>query len=144
MTSLRHTVGKPAINRETAEQLGKVQHFVVDARARRVQALAVSVGRGTQLVDWTQVESIGPDAVIVNGSHEPNGDDDRAVSGALHPLQKRVLSDQGNEIGTLDDVEIDDGGRVRTLIVGDEHVQGGRLEGVGSYAVVITADPSEA
>jgi sporulation protein YlmC with PRC-barrel domain len=143
MTSLRHTVGKPAIARETAEQLGAVQHFVVDAGARRVQALAVSVGRGTQLVDWTQVQSIGPDAVIVDGSHEPTGDDDRAVRGDLHPLEKRVLSDRGNEIGTLDDVEIDDEGNVRTLVVGDEHVDGARLEGVGSYAVVIAADPSE-
>jgi sporulation protein YlmC with PRC-barrel domain len=144
MTSLRHPIGKPAIVRDTAEQLGKVQYFVVDGGARRVQALAVSVGRGTQLVDWAQVESIGPDAVIVDGSHEPSGDDDRAVSGALHPLEKRVLSDRGNEIGTLDDVEIDDDGGVRTLVVGDAHVDGARLEGVGSYAVVIAADPSEA
>lgn len=144
MTSLRHAVGKHAIVRDTAEQLGAIQYFVVDAGARRVQALAVSVGRKTQLVDWAQVESIGPDAVIVDGSHEPNGDDDRAVSGALHPLEKRVISDRGNEIGTIDDVEIDDDGSVRTLVVGDRHVDGARLEGVGSYAVVIAADPSEA
>jgi sporulation protein YlmC with PRC-barrel domain len=144
MTSLRHAVGKPAIVRDTAEQLGKIQYFVIDADAQRVRALAVAVGRGTQLVDWAQVGSIGPDAVIVDGSREPSGDDDRAVSGALHPLEKRVLSDRGNEIGTLDDVEIDDAGSVRTMVVGDEHVDGGRLEGVGSYAVVIAADPGEA
>src|SRR3954447_1917639 len=144
MTSLRHAVGKPAIVRETAEQLGAIQHFVVDADARRVRALAVSAGRGTQLVDWSQVESIGPDAVIVDGSHEPTGDDDRAVSGALHPLEKRVLSDRGNQIGTLDDVEIDGEGRVQSMVVGDQHVDGVRLEGVGSYAVVIAADASEA
>jgi sporulation protein YlmC with PRC-barrel domain len=144
MTSLRNAIGKPAILRDTAEQLGAVSSFVVDADARTVTDIAVSAGRTTRLVEWVQVESIGPDAVIVDGSREATGDDDRALSGAAHPLEKRALSDRGNELGTVTDVEIDDTGAVRTVLVGDQRVDGARLEGVGSYAVVVAADPSEA
>jgi len=144
VTSLRDAIGKPVILRDTAEQLGAVQLFVVDAATRKVTAAAVSQGRSTDLVEWSQIESIGPDALIVDGSRETTKEDDRAVRGARHPLEKRVLSDRGNELGSVVDVEVDDSGTVQTVVIGDQHVDGARLVGVGSYAVVVTADPSEA
>jgi sporulation protein YlmC with PRC-barrel domain len=144
MTSLRNAIGKPAILRDTAEQVGAVQLFVVDAATRKVTAAAVSHGRSTDLVEWSQIQSIGPDAVIVDGSRETTKDDDRTLSGALHPLDKRVLSDRGNELGSVADVEVDDSWTVQTVVIGDRQVEGARLVGVGSYAVVVTADPSEA
>jgi uncharacterized protein YrrD len=144
MISLRDAVGKPTIMRDTAEQLGAVGFFVVDAESRRVSAFGVSVGRAIRLVDWSEIQSIGPDAVIIRGSREVTSDDDRAVSGALSPLGKRALSDRGNELGTVVDVEVDDDGGVESLAIDDDQVEGSRLEGVGSYAVVVAADPSEA
>jgi uncharacterized protein YrrD len=144
MTSLRAAIGKPVILRETAEQVGDVHFFAVDAANRRVIALVAAKGRSSLVVDWAQIQSVGPDAVIVEATREPRSDDDRAVSGALHPIEKRVLSDLGNERGNTTDVEIDDGGSIQNLHVADAVVEGKRLLGVGSYAVVITADPSEA
>jgi uncharacterized protein YrrD len=144
MTSLHDAIGKPAILRETAEQLGSASFFAVDAADRRVTVLALGSGRSTRLVDWSDIQSIGPDAIIVNTSREATAEDDRAVSGAANPLGKRALSDLGNELGSVNDVEVDDDGVVQSIAIADARVEGVRLEGVGSYAVVVAADPSEA
>jgi sporulation protein YlmC with PRC-barrel domain len=137
-------MGKPVIVRDTAEQLGDVRCFAIDGTARRVTAVVVADGRRSRVVDWEQVSSVGPDAVIVEGSREPSSDDERTASCATSAIEKRVLSDRGNELGTSVDVEIDDDGTVRELVVGDTRIVGDRLRGVGSYAVVVEADPSEA
>jgi uncharacterized protein YrrD len=144
VTSLRAAIGKPVIHRETAEQVGDAHFFAVDPADHRVIALVVSQGRKTSVVPWAEIQSIGPDAVIVNESREPTADEDRAVSGALDPLDKRVLSDRGNEIGQASDAEVDDAGSIQNLHVAGGLIDGTRLRGVGSYAVVIEADPGEA
>ena len=144
MTSLHDAIGKPVILRETAEQLGEVRFFTVDAADRRVTALVASSGRSHRIVDWAQIQNIGPDAVIVETSREPTGEDDRLISGAANALDKRVLSDRGNELGSVADATVDDQGSVQSIAVGDQQVDGTRLEGVGSYAVVVAADPTEA
>ncbi len=45
MTSLRDAVGKPAITRAGAEQVGDVRTFAVDAATRRVTILVLASGR---------------------------------------------------------------------------------------------------
>jgi uncharacterized protein YrrD len=142
MTSLREAVGKPVIVHETAEQAGEVRAFAVDAAAHRVTTLVVASGRSARLVDWDEIESIGPDAIIVRSTREA-ADDDRLASGALHPLDKRVLSDAGNELGAVRDVTVDESGSIDAVDAGDASVSGSRLRGIGSYALVVTADPSE-
>jgi uncharacterized protein YrrD len=143
MTSLRETVGRPAILRDTAEQVGEIKAFALEAQTRRVVALVLSAGRNARVVDWGQVRSIGPDAVIVDGSREPRDEDERAVAGATHPLDKRLLSDHGNELGQVEDATVDDDGTVLDLRAGDAVLSGDRLRGVGSYAVVVAAAPGE-
>jgi sporulation protein YlmC with PRC-barrel domain len=144
VTSLRAAIGKPVIDRESAEQVGEVRCFSIDAAGHRVIALVVAQGRSTSIVDWTEIQSVGPDAVIVKTSRDPTSDEERLVSGALDPLNKRVLSDLGNELGQVADAEVDDAGLIQTLAVADQQVAGARLRGVGSYAVVIAADLGEA
>ena len=137
MIGLRATVGKPGVDRATAEQVGELQHAVVDVASGRVAKLVVGHGRHHALVDWSDVTSLGPDAVIVTSSREPTSDEDRDVSGAHDPLDKRVLSDEGNELGQVLDVDVDDDGRIHELTITDETVPADRLRGVGSYAVVV-------
>lgn len=69
------------------------------------------------------------------------GDDVTALLGKDHRLMgKRVLSTAGDELGKVADVEFDGtSGAVTALLVGELHVAGVRLCGVGSYAVVVTA-----
>jgi sporulation protein YlmC with PRC-barrel domain len=144
MTGLREAMGKPVILRETAEQIGHVRFFAVDGMTRRVTAVVVASGRSNQVVEWAQIENVGPDAVIVNDSHEPSTEDDRTTSGALNPIDKRVLTDLGNELAPVTDLEVDDDGVVRQVVIGDKPIDGTRLRGIGSYAVVVEADPAEA
>lgn len=144
MTSLREAIGKPVILRETAEKIGAVGSFAIDAATQRVTGLVVSAGRTSRVIDWAQIQSIGPDAVIVETSREPAADDERIVSGAANPLEKRVLSDLGNELGKVTDATVDDDGSIENLDVADHQLGGSRLKGVGSYAVVLAADPGEA
>jgi sporulation protein YlmC with PRC-barrel domain len=50
-------------------------------------------------------------------------------------------STAGDELGTVTDVEFDGGsGSVTRLRLDDHEVAGVRLRGVGSYAVVVTAE----
>lgn len=144
MTSLRAAIGKPVIDRKTADQIGEAAFFAVNAADHRVIALVVSQGRTTSVVPWAEIQSIGPDAVIINASHEPTTDEDRVVSGALNPLDKRVLSDRGNEIGPATDADVDEAGAIQNLHVADRLIDGTRLRGVGSYTLVIEADAIEA
>jgi sporulation protein YlmC with PRC-barrel domain len=144
MTSLRNAIGKPVILRETAERLGEVRYFAVDGPERKVTTLVATAGRGSLVVDWVDIQNVGPDAVIVDASREPTDSDARAVSGALSPIDKRVLTDHGNELVAATDVEIDDSGTVLEIVAGDDRIDGTRLRGVGSYAVVVEADAGEA
>jgi hypothetical protein len=136
-------MGKPVILRVSAESGGDVVGFAVDAPSRRVVSVLVRSGRATGLVDWSEVQSIGPDAVIARGVREPTDDDDRAISHALHPVDKRVLSDLGNDLGPAHDVTVDDDGTITSIELEHDSITGARLRGIGSYAVVVAADPSE-
>ena len=48
-----------------------------------------------------------------------------------------MLTDQGREVGGLNDVEIDDGGAMVSLLVGDRRVEADDLLGIGSYATIV-------
>ncbi len=144
MISIRDAVDKPVIHHETAEQAGHVRSIVVDPTNRTAIALVVAEGRTSRVVDWTDVHSVGADAVIVNHVRDVGPDEDRLVSGAQDPLKKRVLSDQGNEHGSVSDVMIDESGLVQSIDVDGESINGARLRGIGSYALVIAADSTEA
>ena len=64
MTSFRNTRGITVIAKSSAEQVGKVRHFVVDGG--RIQALHIDGGKKHgQLVSWSDVSAFGDDAVII-------------------------------------------------------------------------------
>ena len=144
MISLREAMGKPVIDRDTAEKAGDVRGFAIDAGRHCVTALLVTEGRSTSVVEWPQIQGIGPDAVIVTSVREPTTDEERLMSGALNPINKRVLSDLGNDLGEATDAEVDEHGVIQSLDVAGSQVSGQRVRAVGSYAVVVAADPSEA
>jgi sporulation protein YlmC with PRC-barrel domain len=49
-----------------------------------------------------------------------------------------VLTDQGREIGPLQDIDIDDDGSITALITAAGPIAADDLIGIGSYAVVVT------
>jgi sporulation protein YlmC with PRC-barrel domain len=139
--------GRRVVSRASAEELGSLAQVVVDVQRRQVASLVVGKGRRALVVEWEHVSGFGPDAVMVDeeSSLHPPGDDREhaAADGKLELTGKRVLSDMGNELGTISDVVFDpDTGAIESLMVGDLELPAASLLAVGSFAVIVRA-PAE-
>ena len=142
--SFRNSAGRKVISRANATELGAVTHLLVDAQRRQVVAVVIGRGKRARLVEWAQLSGFGPDAVMVGDEaalRPPVDDRERAgAEGRLELVGKRVLTEHGNELGTLDDVTFDpDTGALHDLLIGDRPVPASALLGSGSYAVVLDA-----
>jgi sporulation protein YlmC with PRC-barrel domain len=142
--SFRRAAGRKVISRTSARNVGAVDHLLVDAEQRRIAAVIVGRGNKAQLVDWAELSGFGPDAVMVSdeGALRPPFDDREraAADGKLGLVGKRVLTERGNELGTLDDVTFDpETGFVEMLLLGHREIPAGSLLGSGPYAVVLDA-----
>ncbi|HWF74765.1 MAG TPA: PRC-barrel domain-containing protein [Solirubrobacteraceae bacterium] len=140
-------MGRRAVSRASAEELGTLAHLVVDVPHRKVSSLVLGKGRKAVLVDWDQVSGFGPDAVMIaaeSALHQPrDGHEKAAADGKLELVGRRVLSDTGDGLGESSDVVFDPAsGSVETLVVGDTEVPATSILGAGSYAVVVKA-PSQ-
>lgn len=144
MTTFSEAKGRQVVSTSTADTVGKVDGFVVDPRTRSVIALTLKKSSGGDVLAWGDLTAFGEDAVTVSGADRLGSGDDRvaALSGKHHdPLGKRVLTDAGDEIGKVEDVEfVPATGEVTGLVLADGTVSGGRLLGIGSYAVVVAAE----
>lgn len=140
--SFRAATGRKVVSRASAQDVGTLGHFLVDATERRIAAVVVGRGKKAQLVDWEHVSGFGADAVMVSDEgalRSPSDDRERAgADGKLDLVGKRVLTDRGNELGTLDDVTFDpETGVLQTLRIGGREMPAPSLLGGGSYAVVV-------
>jgi uncharacterized protein YrrD len=136
---------RDVVNTTTATRVARVDGFVVLPGPARVALLRLSKvsGAGT-LVSWEDVRGFGPDAVTVATDTviRPARDalEQRAEDNDLEILGKRILSEQGTELGTITDVDFDpETGAVTTLITKTEAIDGQRMIGLGGYAVVVSA-----
>lgn len=125
--------GRKVVSRSSAEQLGEVSDLTVDLATSHVRALSLGKGRKAREVAWSDLHSVGPDAVIVEG-------DDRVVDAtdAASPIGRLTLSDSGNALGDLSDVTFDEeSGKISSVTTMQGEVEADRLLAVGSYAVII-------
>lgn len=145
MRQLRDTLGSQVVARDTAEPVGDVLGAVVDVGSRHIAALQVGKGHKARLADWSSLSGVGPDATVVESEgalRPPNGErEERVVKGDIALLGGLVLTDRGDALGRLDDVEFDETtGELVALVCGDISVSADRLRSIGSYAVVVGAD----
>ena len=133
--------GRKVLDTASAVTVGKVGALLVDPAERRVVALRVKRKGDQDVLRWSALGSFGPDAVTVAGDRVFTSTDAHldALSGKAGTLvKKRVLTDAGNAAGTVQDVEFDpQDGRITALLTSEGQVDGARLLGVGSYAVVV-------
>lgn len=136
--------GRKVVSTSTADTVGKVDEFVVDPKSHTVLALVLAKTDSGPTLRWVDIVAFGTDAVTVTGADKiTEADEDvAALTGKDHRLLgKRVLSTAGDELGKVSDVEFDgESGAVTSLVLDDGEVAGTRLVGVGSYAVVVTAE----
>jgi sporulation protein YlmC with PRC-barrel domain len=136
--------GRQVVSTTTAATVGKIDDFVVDPQRQAVVAVTLKKADAGTTLTWPNITAFGADAVTVTGGDvltEPTPEI-AALSGKDHHLLgKRVLSTGGDDLGKVDDVEFDPAtGTITALLLPSGEVAGGRLVGVGSYAVVVQAD----
>jgi uncharacterized protein YrrD len=136
---------RPVVNTATANRVARVDSFVVLPGPARVALLRLGKvsGAGT-LLSWDDVQGFGPDAVTVatDAVIRParDGLEQRAEDNDLEIVGKRLLSEQGTELGTVTDVDFDpETGTVTSLITKTDTISGQRLIGLGGYAAVVSA-----
>jgi sporulation protein YlmC with PRC-barrel domain len=147
--SFRRAAGRTVLSRASAQELGTVDHLLLDAQRPQITAVIIGKGKKAQLVEWAHLSGFGPDAVMVRDEaalRPPADDRERAAAdGKLDLLGKRVLTEKGNELGPVDDVTFDpDTGALATLRLGDREIPAECLLGSGSYAIVVDASQEPA
>jgi uncharacterized protein YrrD len=149
VSSLRAVQGHPVIVEDSAEQAGTVNGLVVDPAATTIQAIYLG-GRGAsgRFVSWGDIASFGSDAVMIKHSESVRDSADereqRTASRDLALLDRRVLTDSGDELGIVDDIEFNPtDGQLEELTVDGEHISPDRLLGIGSYAVIVSSPEDE-
>lgn len=139
MRRLSEVAGTKVMSKDSAKKMGKVERILVDVPPRRITAL--QVGRD-ELVDWSEVSGVGHDAVVVAGEESvrsaADAHEERALGGDFDWKGKRVLSDRGNELGKVVDVDIDEAsGTLVSVETTEGTLDAPRLHALGSYCVVV-------
>lgn len=141
--TFRNVEGRKVVASDTAESIGAVKGFVLDAGGRTIEAIHVDGhGKRAVILTWPTVQAFGADAVMATAGAEPSTIDDEhqkaAVKGVVSMLGTRVLTVDGRELGTVDDVEFDTGsGAVVRVTTDHGPVEAHRLRSLGSYALVV-------
>ncbi len=90
---------------------------------------------------WDALAGLGPDALTVDSAEkvaEPPSEWKHRATAKLDLIGRMVLTEHGHQLGKVKDVEFDPAdGRVTSLLLKDAFVDGERLLGIGSYAVVV-------
>ncbi|HEX3827930.1 MAG TPA: hypothetical protein VHV82_11735 [Sporichthyaceae bacterium] len=137
------------VSTSTAATVGRVEGFVVRPAPARIVALRLGkTPTKDTLLDWSRLSAFGPDAVTVDSMEELHP----AASGVEHDLAdssrdllgKLALSEAGDGLGTVTDVEFDPAsGAVLTIMTDRQNMAGDQLIGLGEYAAVFAvADPA--
>jgi sporulation protein YlmC with PRC-barrel domain len=132
--------GRPVITSSEAEALGTVDDLTIDPHTKSISSVRLAADSAHHgPIAWSAVNAFGPDAVIV---HSRTAAEAGTVSVPEHykALGSRVLTDLGNEHGTVEDIAFDPmTGKVETIYTSLGSVPGEHLMGLGSYALVVRA-----
>jgi uncharacterized protein YrrD len=135
--------GRSVVSVADATTVGVVDGFVVDPAVARVVALRLRKTKDARnLLAWPRIHAMGEDAVMVASGDALEGREASSLgelADERHSLPgKRILSERGNELGAVSDVDFDpETGSVLSLITAQGQIAGKEMVGVGSYAVVV-------
>ncbi len=143
MIRLSQLKGQRILTRDSAAQLGSVRRLLLDPVAGMVVAAELEgvIGDDT-ILDWSNVASIGPDAVMVESANVARGAESEAekrlVSGELDLDGKLVLNEAGDALGPLEDLEFDEAsGRLASIQVPGHALPVDRLVALGPDAIIV-------
>ncbi len=134
--------GHKVVSTATAERVGKIKDVVVDPASHAVVALLLKKTDNGSILKWSDITGFGSDAATVASADLLVESDEQVDSlrGKEHEvLGKRVLDTRGDELGSVEDLDIDPTtGAITSIVLERRSVPGDLLVGVGSYAVVVT------
>lgn len=144
--TVKSMTGQPVIAIDSAEQVGKIRHFVVSPDVSRVDRLHID-GRkkNAAFVSWEDLESFGADRVMLRSGAEPtpaeDERDDEAARGQIVLLGTRILDTAGFERGTVADATFDPtSGKIINVTTSEkDEIPASGIHSLGSYAMVIDA-----
>jgi uncharacterized protein YrrD len=136
--------GQRVLARSTDQLVGSIGQLLLEPASARVVAARVEGAVGTATVlPWDSISAIGPDAVMVESAErltEPTAQTVGVVTDLYALSGKPLLTEQGDSIGRLEDVEVDEAsGRVISLLVDGRSVPLERFIAVGPDAVIVPA-----
>jgi sporulation protein YlmC with PRC-barrel domain len=95
------------------------------------------------VLDWSSIVGFGQDAVVAateSSVREPASEEELAAISGGSLLDRPLMTDAGDIVGAIADVEFDaDTGRLTAFVVGDRVVPLTRLVAVGPFAVIVAA-----
>jgi sporulation protein YlmC with PRC-barrel domain len=145
MIKLSQLTGQRVTAKGNGEQLGSLRRVLLEPERGSVTAAHLITPEGRQLImPWSAVSEVGVDGIFVHAgsaARPAEGEqEERLISGDLEVLGKSVLTDEGDSLGELEDVELDEkSGRVVRLVVPGQSVTVGRFVSVGPDAIIIAA-----
>jgi uncharacterized protein YrrD len=145
MTRYSQVRGQRVLAREDARMVGSVRRLLLDPASVSVSAAQLEGTEGdATILPWNAVVSVGPDAVMVESAgvlREPGPDVIGHIERGTFDLEgKLVLSDGGDALGQLEDIEFDErSGRVTQLHVPGHSLPLERFVAVGPHAVIVPA-----
>jgi uncharacterized protein YrrD len=140
MMRLSELQGRWVMAAGTAVTVGHVIGAVIDPQGRALAALRVKGAPAGDILPWAEISGLGPDAIMVNDSEAVQQPSGRIaeLTGKYHEfLGKRLLSDDGEDLGKVTDLAFDDDGTVVEIHSSDGSLRGATLVGCGSYAVIV-------
>lgn len=141
--------GRKVVDTNTAATVGQVRDLLADPGSRRVVALRLKKCDQGEALRWADLTAFGVDAVTI-GDPGAITDLDAELTELSDKrrslLKKRVLTSGGDEVGHILDIDFDaDTGALTTILLKEGGaLDAGRLVDVGSYAVIVQEEPTEA
>ena len=135
------TLGRTVLDTSSAKTIGSVDGFIVDPASSAIVSLIIK-GGDHDLLPWSSLESFGDDAVTVSSGDTLVETDELTkpwVKGKIDLLGSLTLTERGDELGEITDVEFGEDGGLTRIHLGDESVAARRLLGVGRYAAVLSS-----
>lgn len=132
---------RPVVDTSTAETVGKITGFLIEAEAARITGLRIDGDGDGTILPWENLAAFGPDAITIAGAdavRAPSGSaEQRRSDPDLDPIGKPAIEETGNGLGTVSDIDFDPNtGALRAVITDVYELPADKLVGLGSYAMI--------
>ena len=147
MISYSQVRGQRVLSQADAQLVGSVRRLLLDPATVAVNAAQLEGVIGDEtILPWNAVVAVGPDALMVESAdvlRAPDTELGERIERGIYDLEgKQILSDRGDSLGQLEDIDFDEtSGRVTHLRVPGHSLPLERFVSIGPQTVIVPALP---